>query len=95
MLFLDRRDTLSTLPRFALSPAGLLGELHDAQAALAVAQHYVSLWRTNNKPFSAYRFCATQEALKARNAIDRVVAMLRTEAAESPQHDDAKPEPAH
>jgi hypothetical protein len=91
MFLLDRRDDPSRLPRFQLSPEGLLGELHYAQAALAAAEHYVSLWRTKNKPFSAHCSCATQKALHdARNTIDRLVAMLGTQAA-TPPHDHADP----
>jgi hypothetical protein len=53
MFLLDHPDDPSRLPRFELSPEGLLGELHNAQATLTAAEHYVSLWRTKNKPFSA------------------------------------------
>ncbi len=95
MFLLDHRDDPSRLPRFELSPEGLLGELHNAQAALTAAEHYVSLWRTKNKPFSAHCSCATQKALHdARNTIDRLVAMLGTQAA-TPPHDHAEPEPTY
>ena len=95
MFLLDRRDDPSRLPRFELSPEGLLGELHNAQAALTAAEHYVSLWRTKNKPFSAHCSCATQKALHdARNTIDRLIAMLGTQAA-TPPHDHTEREPTY
>lgn len=65
---------------------GLFAELHEAQAALAVAEYHISLLRANsatgNMPFRAYRAYAAQEAAhEAGRVIDRVAEMLRIEAA--------------
>ena len=82
--------------RFSLSSQQLLDEVHDAQAALVVAEHYVSCCPHIINPCSPYHLYATHEALhEARKTIDRVIEKLRAEAGRSLQRSDAKPEPTH
>ena len=84
------RPSSSDFTDFPLSPQRLIDEVHNARAALAAAEHYISSFP---QP-SMHHFCATHEALhEARKAIDRVIEMLRAEAARSRQHNDAEPEP--
>jgi hypothetical protein len=69
----------------------LLDEVHNAQAALAAAEHFISFSPQKVKPGATYHFYATHEALhEARKTIDGVIEMLRTEAARSRQHDQAE-----
>lgn len=59
-------------PRFPLPPGQpdqLLSELHEAQNALAIVEHYV------------YSSVAHESLHEARNIIDRVIEMLRIEVA--------------
>jgi hypothetical protein len=80
---------------FSLSPQQLLDEVHDAQAALAVAEHHISFRPQKISPCSTYHFYATHEALhEARKTVDRVIELLRAEA-RSLQRGDAEPEPTH
>jgi hypothetical protein len=78
---------------FSLPPKQCLDEVHDAQAALAVAEHYISFCPQTISPSSTYHFYATHEALhEARRAIDRVIELLRAETGRSLQRSDAEPE---
>ena len=71
----------SDCTRFSLSPKQLLDEVHDAQAALAAAEYYISC--SLQKISLCSHFYATHEALhEARKTIDRVIEMLRVEAAD-------------
>jgi hypothetical protein len=84
------RPSSSDSTHFSLLSQRLLDEVHDARAALAAAEHYISSFPQR----SMYHFCVTHEALhEAHKAIERVIEMVRTEAARSRQHNDAKPEP--
>lgn len=68
---MDYRDCF---PRFPLPPGQpdqLLFELHEAQNALAIVEHYV------------HSGVAHESLHEARNIIDRVVEMLRIEVAEN------------
>ena len=86
----------SDFDRFSLSSQQLLDEVHDAQAALVVAEHYVSCCPQIISACSPYHFYATHEALhEARKTIDRVIEKLRAEVGRSLQRSDAKPEPTH
>lgn len=81
----------SDCTRFSLLHMQLVGEVHDAQTALALAGHYISSCSQKTTPYATCRFFATHEALhEARKTIDRVIEMLRAEAAGSLQHDDAE-----
>jgi hypothetical protein len=89
-------DMTSDASCFALSPKQLSDEMHDAQAALAVAEYYISCCPQTLRHLSTYQYYATHEALhEARKTIDRVIEKLRAEAGRSLQRSDAKPEPTH
>jgi hypothetical protein len=78
----------SDFTHFPLLSHRLLDEVHNARAALAAAEHYISSFPQQR---SLYHFCVTHEALhEARKAIERVIEMVRTEADRSRQHNDAK-----
>lgn len=67
-------------------PDGLLAELHEVQAALAVAEYHIRLWRSNtatgNRQFRAYRAYAAHEALdEAGRVIDCIAETLLIDAA--------------
>ncbi len=71
---------------FALSPKQLSDEMHDAQAALAVAGHYISCCPQTLRHLPNYQYYATHEALhEARKTIDRIIELLRTEVGRSLQ----------
>jgi transcriptional regulator GlxA family with amidase domain len=89
---MNRRNS-HAFTRFSLLPEQLVDEVHDAQTALAVAEHYIRSSSQKITPYTAYRFFATHDALhEARKAIDRVIEMLRAEAARLLQHDDPQPD---
>jgi transcriptional regulator GlxA family with amidase domain len=80
---MDRRNP-SDLTHSSLLPEQLVDEVHDAQAALAVAEHYISSSSQKTTSYAMHQFYATHEALhEARKTIDRVIEMLRAEAARS------------
>lgn len=68
---------LLSFPSSADKPDELLAELHEAQIALAIAEHHIRLWRTNsvtgNRPFRQHHSCVAHEALyETGKTIDRV-----------------------
>jgi 2-phospho-L-lactate transferase/gluconeogenesis factor (CofD/UPF0052 family) len=86
----------SDCTRFSLSPKQLLDEVHDAQAALAVAEHYISFCPQIISHCSTSHFYATHEALhEARKTVDRVIELLRAEAARSLRRSDTESGPTH
>jgi hypothetical protein len=93
---MDFRDCFPRFPLLPGQPDRLLAELHKAQTALAIAEHYVSFWRaypsTKEKPSSEYHSYAAHEALReARDIIDCVVEVLRIQVAGVPLDTDQKP----
>jgi hypothetical protein len=79
-------DMTSEASCFALSPKQLRDEMRDAQAALAVAEHYISCCPQTLRHLSTYQSYATHEALhEAHKIIGRVIELLRAEAGRSPQ----------
>lgn len=80
---MDRRSP-SDFTHSSLSPEQLVDEVHDAQAALAVAEQYIRSCSQKMISYPMSHFYATHEALhEARKTIDRVIEMLRAEAARS------------
>jgi hypothetical protein len=93
---MDFRDCFPRFPLLPGQPDRLLAELHEAQTALAIAEHYVSFWRaypsTEETPSSEYHSYAAHEALhEARDIIDCVVEELRIQVAGGPLDADQKP----
>lgn len=93
---MDFRDCFPRFPLLPGQPDRLLAELHEAQTALALAEHYVSVWRayppTNETPSSEYHSYVAHEALhKARDIIDSVIEELRIQVAGAPPDPDQKP----
>ncbi len=73
---------LLSFPSSTDKPDELLAELHEAQIALAIAEHHIRLWRTNsvtgNRPFRQHHSCVAHEALyESGKTIDRVAEMLK------------------
>jgi hypothetical protein len=92
---MDRRSS-PDFTHSSLLPEQLVDEVHDAQAALAVAEHYISSCPQKIAPYATHHFFATHEALhEARKTIDSVIETLRAEAAASLQRDNGKREPTH
>ena len=88
-VFMSRPDP-SDSTHYPLLPERLLDEVHNAQAALATAEHYIDCPQ-KVRPGATYHFYATHEALhEARKTIDCVIEMLRAEVARSRQHDEAE-----
>lgn len=83
---MDYRDCFPRFPSSLGELDGLLAELHEAQNALSITEHYVMHWcaypPTEKTLFSARHSRAAYEALReACNIIDRIVEILRIEAA--------------
>jgi hypothetical protein len=92
---MDFRDCFPRFPLLPGQPDRLLAELHEAQTALAIAEHYVSFWRaypsTEEMPSSEYHSYAAHEALReARHIIDSVIEELRIQVTGVPQDVDEK-----
>lgn len=90
---MDYRDCFPRFPLLPGQPDRLLAELHEAQTALAIVEHYVGHCcgypSTEETPSGEYHLHAVHEALhEAREIIDRVVEILRIQVAGGPLNDD-------
>jgi hypothetical protein len=92
---MDYRDCSPRFPLLPGQPDRLLAELHEAQTALAIVDHYMSCRNvypfTGNAPPSRWRSYAAHDALReACGIIDRLVEELRIQVAAIPFEPDDK-----
>ena len=90
---MNRRS--SDFTSFSSAPEQLVEEVHNAQKGLAIAEHHIGCSAQRVTPYTTYHFFAAHKALhEAHKAIDRIIEMLRAQAARSVKCDDAQREPA-